>query len=113
MARKAIDKIVIVNTAARAEGLSYGKYMAKYNWEPPCLRPFRDVYDTPEVKLCKVCGQEIPKPRLRMNAKTCCAVCGDELRRRDGVQRQRKIREEKKKDGALTDQSQGTAENDN
>ncbi len=103
--KKPVDKIEVVVTAALTEGLSYGKYMAKYNWDPPCLRQFRDVYDAPEVKRCKVCGEEIPEPRLRMNAKTCCAVCGDELRRRDRVECQRRAREEKKKSGTPTDQS--------
>lgn len=103
--RKPVDKIEIAVKAALAEGLSYGKYMAKYNWDPPCLHPFRDVYDTPEVKRCKVCGREIPKPRLRMNAKTCCAVCGDELHRKSYAERQRRNREEKEKGDAPTDQS--------
>lgn len=103
--RKPVDRIEIVVKAALAEGLSYGKYMAKCNWDPPCLREFWDVYDAPEVKRCKVCGQEIPKPRLRMNAKTCCAACSDELRRRGTIDCHRRANEEKKKGGAPTDQS--------
>lgn len=102
--RKPVDRIEIVVKAALAEGLSYGKYMALHNWDPPCLREFWDAYDAPEVKRCKVCGREIPKPRLRLNAKTCCAACGDALKRRTDADRQRRVREEKK-GGAPTDQS--------
>lgn len=98
--KKPVDKIGIVNSAALAEGLSYGKYMAKHNWDPPCLHPFRDVYDTPEVKRCTICGNAIPKPRLRANAKTCCASCGDKLHAQS-VQKAQRLKA--KKDGTPTD----------
>lgn len=103
--RKPLDPLAICALAAQAEGLSYGKYMVKYSYDPPCLWPFRDAYDAPEVKHCEICGKEIPKHRLRVNAKTCCPAHGEELNRRGSVERQRRIREEKKKGGAPTDQS--------
>lgn len=39
MAKKAkpMDKLTILSIAAQKEGLSYGKYMVKYNYAPPCL----------------------------------------------------------------------------
>lgn len=61
--KKEIDNLAVCSTAALAEGLSYGKYMAKYNCRPPCLVgveavPIVKVETEKRVRNCKWCGKE-------------------------------------------------------
>lgn len=65
---KKLDKLTIISRAAQREGLSYGKYMVKYNYHPPCLeeipvagepRPKKREKKptTPITKQCPQCGK--------------------------------------------------------
>lgn len=36
--KKPLDKLTLCSIAAQKEGLSYGKYMSKYSYDPPCLK---------------------------------------------------------------------------
>lgn len=67
---KPLDKLTIISLAAQAEGLSYGHYMAKYDYHPPCLEehPTEDSEQaenkkterkpaTPKMKECPQCGK--------------------------------------------------------
>lgn len=65
---KDLDKLTIISLAAQREGLSYGKYMVKYNYHPPCLEEIpvegeprpkkRDKKPTtPIMKQCPQCGE--------------------------------------------------------
>lgn len=65
---KKLDKLTIISLAAQREGLSYGKYMEKYDYRPPCLeeRPAENraqVEKTkkkpaaPKMKECPQCGK--------------------------------------------------------
>lgn len=36
--KRTLDALTIVSIAAQKEGLSYGKYMVKHGYNPPCLR---------------------------------------------------------------------------
>lgn len=60
------DRLSLIVSAALAEGLSYGKYMQKYNYDPPCLKnpppraspakscaPVRKSFPP---KVCRHCG---------------------------------------------------------
>lgn len=77
MAKKAkpMDRLTILSIAAQKEGLSYGKYMAKYNYAPPCLN------NLPEEIMPPVKKSAIPEYRkedyiapLEMRE---CKFCGD------------------------------------
>lgn len=60
------DRLSLIVSAALAEGLSYGKYMLKYNYDPPCLKnppPRASPEKPPDVrrrtfppKECRHCG---------------------------------------------------------
>lgn len=84
--RKPLDKLTILSLAAQREGLSYGKYMAKYNYDPPCLRqPQELLYQKPEIpenlealepvkgeKQCPVCGKCFPSGTRRVYCSEEC-----------------------------------------
>lgn len=86
--RKPLDKLTILSLAAQKEGLSYGKYMAKYNYDPPCLRdPQELLYPKPEIpenlegfepvkwqKQCPVCGKSFPGNKRTYCSDQCYAV---------------------------------------
>lgn len=59
------DKLTIISLAAQAEGLSYGKYMVKYNYHPPCLEehPAEDgaLAEKPEKKATAPKMRECPQ----------------------------------------------------
>lgn len=52
MAKKAkpMDRLTILSIAAQKEGLSYGKYMVKYNYDPPCLKNLPEEIIPPAKK---------------------------------------------------------------
>lgn len=84
--RKPMDKLTIISLAAQKEGLSYGKYMTKYNYDPPCLRqPQELLYTKPEIpenletsepvkweKQCPVCGKRFPSGTRRVYCSKGC-----------------------------------------
>lgn len=90
------DAISTIVSAALAEGLSYGKYMAKYGYRPPCIygaqekppekkpepKPVPTDYEADVTdKVCVICGGNFPPGRSRQS-KTCCKECGEKLTRR-------------------------------
>lgn len=89
------DHLTLCSIAAHKEGLSYGKYMAKHNYSPPCLNGLlNEIMRQPQKKAkpeylknmeadfipwqppkkqCIWCGEQfIPK---RMDQKYCGANC--------------------------------------
>lgn len=91
MAKKEkMDAISTIVSAALAQGLSYGKYMAKYNYRPPCIygieqkkqKKPEDLDFDQEVtdKICVICGNAFPPGRSRQ-AKTCSLECSAALER--------------------------------
>lgn len=67
------DDICVIVTAALAEGLSYGKYMAKYNYDPPCLKSLSEGnYGGDNGK--ETTQKEQPKEILKV-----CPQCGKEF----------------------------------
>lgn len=79
------DNLSIIVTAALAEGLSYGKYIAMYNYDPPCLKTpaegssgadkpkKRNGYQPkpPKTRICPQCGKEFTAVR-RIYCSTDC-----------------------------------------
>lgn len=47
------DRLTLCSIAAQKEGMSYGKYMAKYNYAPPCLDGLLDEIMRQPVKKSK------------------------------------------------------------
>lgn len=99
--RKPLDKLTIISIAAQKEGLSYGKYMAKYGYHPPCLNNLPEEIIPPEpktaipeylkdmekdfqdqgekLKKCKVCGG-LYEP-IRGNQRYCSKACNEVARK--------------------------------
>lgn len=74
--KKILDRITIISMAAEKEGLSYGKYMAKHNYAPPCLENVPEEGITVEEKP-DVAGNlngEVEKP---IRWEKSCVVCGE------------------------------------
>lgn len=83
---KPLDKLTIISLAAQAEGLSYGKYMVKYNYHPPCLaeapaegelQPKKRV-EEPRPQKKKQCPQCKKMFRADSNRRYCCYDCQQE-----------------------------------
>lgn len=73
---KPMDRLTIISIAAQKEGISYGKYMAKYKYDPPCLK------NLPEETFPPVKGAAIPEhlknmePHTPHRALRNCRYCG-------------------------------------
>lgn len=68
------DNLTLCATAAINAGMSYGKYMAKYGWNPPIMRPEPEPEDYEnDIITCPECGK-----RFRRTGKHlvyCCFEC--------------------------------------
>lgn len=83
--KKPPDHLTLCSIAAQKEGLSYGKYMAKHNYHPPCLDDLLDeimrqqnmeadfIPWQPPKKQCAWCGEWFI--RKGTNQKYCGANC--------------------------------------
>ncbi len=88
MAKKAkpMDRLTILSIAAQKEGLSYGKYMVKYNYAPPCLN------NLPEETFPPVKKAAIPEylknmgPDFQRRAMRSCRYCGKTFEPESGNQ---------------------------
>lgn len=77
------DNISIIVDAALAEGLSYGKYMVKYNYDPPCIKKPKTEEPAPiekavpksepilKVRICPQCGKEFRTVRRTYCSTDC------------------------------------------
>lgn len=70
------DRIVKVETEARAEGLSYGYMMARYREQgvTPYPDPEKKKPRTGVTKVCEYCGEEFTRYDKRQR-KYCCDDC--------------------------------------
>lgn len=57
MKARKIDNLAICAIAATDAGMTYGKYMAKYNWHPPVTRQEPDLSAWDDLRICQCCGQ--------------------------------------------------------
>lgn len=70
---KPLDRLTICSLAAQAEGLSYGKYMVKYNYHPPCLEE-RPAENKPRPK--KTAYEHTDPDTLVKLTESVCPQCG-------------------------------------
>lgn len=91
---KPLDKLTICSLAAQAEGLSYGKYMAKYNYHPPCLeeRPAEDRArpEKPEKKAAAPKMRECPQCKKMFRADSNRRYCGYDCQQKHNIQAMKK-----------------------
>lgn len=85
------DRIVKVETDARAEGLSYGYMMARYREQgvTPYPDPEKKKPRTGVTKVCEYCGVEFTRYDKRQR-KYCCDDCrnaANDLQYRDRMQK--------------------------
>lgn len=82
-----MDHLSMVAKAAKAAGMSYGKYVAlQYelgrNPVPPALkRLIAEETEEPEERRCEICGALL-RPGIRGTVNTCGPVCSYELNKR-------------------------------
>lgn len=86
MAKKAkpMDRLTILSIAAQKEGLSYGKYMAKYNYEPPCLKNLPEEILPPVKEAAPARYLKGTEPYIKAQRK--CRYCGESFEPKNGNQ---------------------------
>lgn len=74
------DNLTLCATAAIKAGMSYGKYMAKYGWNPPIMRPEPEKIGDAEKAvgtgidmICGHCGTAFRQSRK--DQKYCSSAC--------------------------------------
>lgn len=75
MRNQTLDRLTLCAIAAEKEGLSYGKYMVKYDYSPPCLGypqkepslspPPPAALERAQVLACPECGKQFYALRKR------------------------------------------------
>lgn len=55
------DNLTLCATAAIEAGMSYGKYMAKYGWNPPIMRQQEPEGHEDNMIVCPECGKQFYK----------------------------------------------------
>ena len=86
------DNLTLCATAAIEAGMSYGKYMAKYGWNPPIMRYQQEEPEGREAGMivCPECGKRFKKSN---HGKVYCSIeCSS---RRASRMNQRRYRERK------------------
>lgn len=83
-----LDALALCAIAAWDEGLSYGKYMAKYGYRPPCLEGLEEPKQKkkqPEVRKCAKCGAEFSpcQAKQRFCGYTCNVLYYEGRRRHE------------------------------
>lgn len=83
---KPMDRLTIVSIAAQKEGLSYGKYMVKHGYAPPCLNNLPEEIIPPVKKATipeylKDIEQDFKARELRK-----CRYCGKKFEPESGNQ---------------------------
>ena len=60
---KKLDYLTLCSIAAQEAGMSYGKYMAKYGWNPPIMRQQQEEPEGQEdgMIVCPECGKQFYK----------------------------------------------------
>lgn len=88
MAKKAkpMDRLTILSIAAQKEGLSYGKYMAKYNYAPPCLNNLPEEIMPPVKKSAILEHLKNMEPYSPHRALRNCRYCGKSFEPESGNQ---------------------------
>lgn len=83
------DNLTLCAAAAIEAGMSYGKYMAKYGWNPPIMRPESEDSENNMIT-CPECGKRFKKSP---HGKVYCSIeCSA---RRASRMNQRRYRERK------------------
>lgn len=84
------DNLTLCATAAIKAGMSYGKYMAKYGWNPPIMRQQQPEEHEDNMIVCPECGKRFKKSS---HGKVYCSIeCSS---RRASRMTQRRQREKK------------------
>lgn len=84
------DTLTLCAAAAIKAGMSYGKYMAKYGWNPPIMRQQEPEEREDEMIVCPECGKRFKKSA---HGKVYCSM--ECLERRSRKIDRRKLREKK------------------
>lgn len=84
-----LDYLTLCSIAAQKEGLSYGKYMAKYNYAPPCLDGLQDeIMRQPEKKSKPEYLKNMEEDFVQKQpAQRQCIRCGEWFTPKNGNQR--------------------------
>lgn len=94
------DNLSIIVNAALAEGLSYGKYMARYNYDPPCIKNPTDSHTAPdkakrkvtsrrrneEMRICPWCGESFRTVKRTYCSMTCQQIAATERRKKKSAE---------------------------
>lgn len=82
MRKQPLDRLTLCAIAAEWEGLSYGKYMVRYDYRPPCLGyapkeqrppdPLPTTLEAVHTLVCPECGKQFFAVRKRTY---CCYDC--------------------------------------
>lgn len=105
------DNLSIIVNAALAEGLSYGKYMVRYNYDPPCLKKPTESRSGAEkakksagykpkrakTRICPQCGKEFETNRRRY----CSTECQQAHKIEYDRMRSKRVNAAKREDGGV------------
>lgn len=82
--KKELDRLTLISIAAEKEGLSYGKYMVKYNYNPPCLE---GIQEESLGKDRRVARNLVEEDYIPEKPKKQCIVCGEwfQQKRKDQI----------------------------